>query len=97
MPWTSISTWRDVTSIVRRARTFEEPVERDSLREESFTTSGRTLAATPTSYEDKIMFLAIQHAILSPSSLRQVVTAIAIVTTALVTQGKQCVGNIRFL
>ena len=82
-----------------RARTFEETVECYTLKEESFASSGRTPAATPTSYEDKIVFLAIQHAILS--SLRQVVAAVAaaIDSTALGTrpgQGKQRVGNIRF-
>ena len=82
--------WHDVTCIVRRARTIEETVVRDSLREESFASSRRTLAATPTSYEDKIMFLAIQQTILSPSSLRQDVAAdvTTIVTTTLVTQAQ---------
>ena len=92
-------TWRDVTCIVRGDGTFEETVERDSLKEESFTSSCRTVGDTPTSYEDKIMFMAIQHAILSPSSLREVIAADVIVATGLATegQGKQvCVGNIGF-
>ena len=47
-------TWRDVTCIVRRVRTFKN-VERDSLSVES--SSRRTLAATPTSYKEKIYVL----------------------------------------